>query len=432
MKVGILGGGGREHALGYSISLDERVDEAIFFPGNTGTLEEKGINVPLAPKSENFHNILHYVQQHDISTIIVGPEQPLVDGFVDFCHDHEFYRVFGPDKAAAQIEANKFFSYDLMEACEIPQAVSIKCGNLDGVEKAIEKIATKDGVVLKARGLTGGKGVLVCDSKEEALAKVSKYMETYGKDILVAERLFGQEFSVFGISDGWEVVPLGISVQDHKPLLDNDQGPNTGGMGAYAPAPIADTKEVNRIADKIMTNLVHYMYNEGMIYQGFLYAGMIMTDEGAKVLEFNCRFGDPEAQPAVQLLKNSLHQSIEAALDNKIRSIDMQVKPGSSICVVMASKGYPVKYDKGLPMGGLNGANGLDGVKVFHAGTKYTENGIVTNGGRVLGVTAYSEKGLANAISKAYTAVDIIEKSTNKLNNKPVFIYRTDIGAKGL
>jgi len=445
-KVLIIGSGGREHALGWSIAQDPDVAEVIYAPGNAGTgSEAKSRNVNLditagktkEDKQKNFTAFADLVEALSIDSIVVGPEQPLVDGVVDFFNQRGYNRIFGPSSAAAAIEADKFFSYDIMETARVPQAQGVKCYSLQEAVASLEKISTETGVVIKARGLTGGKGVSVFDSEQEALANVESFMAAYQGPILVAERLFGQEFSVFGISDGERVVPLEMSVQDHKRLLDFDKGPNTGGMGAYGPVPFANSDMVRYVAEKMMTPVVQDMKQRGIEYKGFLYAGVMMTKDGPKILEFNCRFGDPEAQPSVMMLEDGLYKPISAALEGKLDQVDFRFKSGAACCVVMAANGYPdsglVKQLKGLPIGGLDQiARWGPDYKVFHAGTSANDGKVLTNGGRVLGVTAYSESDIAEAQSLAYDAVNTIDLATRELNNRVVFIYRADIAAKAM
>ncbi|MBR9691629.1 phosphoribosylamine--glycine ligase [Candidatus Woesearchaeota archaeon] len=443
-KVLIIGSGGREHALGYSIAQDSEVDEVLYAKGNPGTdAEKKGKNVKVkddsgelvafdGTKKENFEKLADLVEKESIDMVVVGPEQPLVDGIVDFFNERGYDRIFGPTSGAADIEADKSYSSDIMYRAGIPQAESMLCTTTDAAEAAIKKMATPKGIVIKARGLTGGKGVYVCDSGEEALSKLHEHAAAYGPEVLISERLFGQEFSVFGISDGGSVVPLEMSIQDHKPLLDGDEGPNTGGMGAYGPAKVADPAMVRKVANEMMAPLVWEMQKGGEEFKGFLYAAVIMTEEGPKILEYNCRFGDPEAQPAVMMFKDGLYKPISAALDGKLDEVNVEFKPGASCCIVMASNGYPASYEKGFPIGGLKEVSKRRDVKVFHAGTGLEDKKIVTAGGRVLGVTAYSAKGLEGAQDKAYAAVDVIMKATRELNDVEVFVHRNDIGDKGL
>jgi len=427
-KVLVIGSGGREHALGWNLAKDKEVIEVLYAPGNAGTAEEeKGRNVPLdAANKDNFSRVADLIRAEEVTLTVVGPEQPLADGLVDHLASEGIHNVIGPTMKASALEGDKFFSYDLMLDLNIPQARSVICSTAKGARTMIERRTSKEGIVLKARGLTGGKGVIVCDSVDEALAAYDRFSQTYGEEVLVAERLFGQEFSVFGISDGERVLPLELSLQDHKPLLDGDKGPNTGGMGAYGPAPIAPPSVIRKVVDTIMTPVVREMKNWGHEYKGFLYAGMIMTKEGPKVLEFNIRFGDPEAQPAMMLLQNSLYEPLLNSVTGGLKGVTLEFKPGASCCVVLSSNGYPKKYEKGLPISGLEDVVKMEGVKVFHAGTRREGDQIVTAGGRVLGVAAYSEQGsLVEAQTLAYEAVA-------KLSIPGGFSFRTDIGNKAL
>jgi len=434
-KVLIVGSGGREHALGWSIAQDESVSEVLYAKGNPGTaLEEKGRNLDIdGTKEENFTALADIVDKECIDMVIVGTEQPLVEGIVNFFNHIGYKRIFGPTTDASKTESDKFFSYRLMNYKKIPQAKSKLCFDLSSAKRAINEMVTDEGIVIKARGLTAGKGVYVCKSKKDALAKLEEHTRKYGSEVLIAERLFGQEFSVFGISDGKNILPLEMSVQDHKRQLDGDKGPNTGGMGAYGPAPIADRLVVKDVSEKMMKPVIDFMRKDKHEYKGFLYAAVIMTKDGPKILEYNCRFGDPEAQPSVMMLKNGLYQPISSALEGKLGEINIEFKQGASCCVVMASNGYPESFEKGLPIGGLKAVAEIPDVKVFHAGTA-TDNGkIVNSGGRVLGVTAYSENGIKDAQELAYYAVSIIDKFTRRMNDgKQVLVYRKDIAHNAL
>lgn len=425
-KIMIVGSGGREHALGWKLGQSDNVAEVIYAPGNAGTMEEKGRNIPIdGAKKDNFGRLADFIENEDINLTIVGPEAPLADGLVDFLNDRGYDRVFGPKKRPSALESDKFFSYDIMKSTGVPQAQSILCHTTSEVKDAIPRMAMEKGVVIKARGLTGGKGVSVFDSAQQALSEIEEHAKKYGPEVLVAERLFGEEFSVFAISDGTRVSPLEISIQDHKPLLDGDRGPNTGGMGAYCPAPIASAKVVRDVAENIMTPVIQEMKKRDMGYKGFLYCGMIMTEEGPKVIEFNIRFGDPEAQPAVMMIKGNLYNSLSFALEGRLNEVNSEFKPGAALCIVLASQGYPGSYEKNLPISGLNEANAIEGVKVFHAGTKLVDGQIVSSGGRVLGVTSYSPEGIADAQKLAY-------KAASKINIPGGFYYRKDIADKAL
>ena len=425
-KVLIIGSGGREHALGWKLAQSDKVTEVLYAPGNGGTAEGKGRNVPLdGAKPDNFSKVYDLIQEEGIVLTVVGPEQPLTHGLVDYLQSRGYNGVFGPTKAASQLESDKFYSYELMEGISIPQAVSVPCYTTAEAIAAINQHTTEQGIVIKARGLTAGKGVTVCDTKEQALEEITKHAALYGPEVLISERLFGQEFSVFGISDGNKVHPIELSFQDHKQLLEGDDGPMTGGMGAYGPAPIADRSAVQSVADTIMTPLVQRMKANGNEFKGFLYAGIMQTAAGPKVLEFNVRFGDPECQSAMVMLKNDLYVVLSSALEGKLDQVKMDFNPGAACCVVLASQGYPISYKKGFAISGVKEANNAEGVTVFHAGTKIADSQLQTAGGRVLGVTGYSKHGIAVAQNLAYQGVAAISVDGG-------FAYRKDIARKAL
>jgi phosphoribosylamine---glycine ligase len=437
-KVLIIGKGAREHAIGFSISKDPAVSAVYYAPGNAGTaLEYRCQNIEVdGTDMANKKKLARFVEHGSIDTIVVGPEQPLADGIVDFFHSQGFHQILGVTAAASRLESDKFYSYQLMEDRGIPQAKSIFCADYDRAMRAIKALSTDKGVVLKARGLTGGKGVIVCDSRREAEIMLPNFLDEFGQDCLVAERLFGPEYSVFGLSDGNRVVPFEISIQDHKRLLTGDVGPNTGGMGAYGPVPIADASMVRHIADTFMTPVVQEMKEDGREYKGFIYAAIILTDRGPQILEYNCRLGDPETSPLVMMLKDSLYQPISQALSGNLDARSMEIRPGAACCVVMAANGYPDKdvqrYVQGLPINGLGDAMSYRDVKVFHAGTAEELDHIVIHGGRSLDVAAYDPLNLLNAQQKAYATVNMIDRATTEKNNRRVFIHRDDIAAKGI
>lgn len=420
-KVLIIGYYSREHAMGWSIAKSDNVSEVLFAPGNAGTEEGKCRNIPIdGTKKENFRMLADFIEAEKVGLVVVGPDKPLAEGVVDYLKSKTGCRVFGCTKAASQLEWDKFLSYDIMESLGIPQANSVKCYTTEEAIKAIKERATKDGIVIKARGLTAGKGVSVCDSKEQALLEIIRHANEYGSEVLIAERFFGQEFSIFGISNGNWVLPFEIAFQDKKRLLDRDKGPNTGGMGAYGPVPVAPIGVVRYVAESIMTPVVQEMKRRGAEYQGFMYAGMIMTKEGPKVLEFNARFGDPEAQPAMMMLRQSLYEPLALTLEEKLDEAKIELKPGAACCVVLATQAYPGKQKEALPISGLEDAAKIDGVKVFHYRTKRQNNVVLTSDGRVLGVTGYSDKGIQDASVLTYTA-------SKKLTIPGDFRYRTDL-----
>jgi len=419
-KILIIGSGGREHALGWKLSQSKKVSEIFYAPGNAGTFfENKGKNVSIdCSEEENFPKIYRFIKRKNIDLTIIGSEIPLANGIVDYLNSENIHDVFGPTKEATKLESDKFFSYDLMNELKIPQANSIKCYCWGDAVNAINKFSGKEGLVIKARGLASGKGVKVCDSRDESLEEITKNNEKYGKEVLITERIYGEEFSVFGISDGEKVIPLEIVVQDYKRVFENDKGLNTGGMGAYCPVKDVSKEIIKNISEEIMNPIVHKMKEIGKEYRGFIYAGMMKTKEGLKVIEFNARFGDPECQPAMMMIKSDLYDLISSSLHQKKEKPEFY--SGASCCVVLTSKGYPGKYKQDLKISGLEEAVKIKNVKIFHAGTKIKNDSIVTSGGRVLGVTGYSEKGIKEARKLAYEAV-------SKISIPEGFHYRKDI-----
>ncbi|MCB9640616.1 MAG: phosphoribosylamine--glycine ligase [Myxococcales bacterium] len=422
-KVLIIGSGGREHALGWKMAQSGRVEEVLFAPGNGGTNGGKFRNVGLdGTKQSAQEDVLALIEKEGIDLTIVGPEAPLMDGLVDFLHQKGVHRVFGPVQAAAALEGDKFFSYDLMKEAGVAQAEGRCCRSLEEAEAAIREMTTSQGIVLKARGLAAGKGVVVCKDTTQALQALPSLVEQFGPDILVSERLTGPEFSVFGLCDGARVIPWEMSFQDHKALLDDDQGPNTGGMGAFGPAPLAPAEMVHQVARDVMTPVVEAFARRGIPYTGFLYAGMMLTPEGPKALEFNVRFGDPECQPAMVMLESELYDILDAAVEGRLEQADVRFRAGAACCVVLAAQGYPNTVKKGQPIEGIEQASEIAGVEVFHAGTRREGAEVLTSGGRVLGVTGYAAEGLVQARQLAYDAC-------LRISTPDGFHYRRDIAA---
>ena len=399
-KILIVGTGGRENALGWNLSQSREVDEVIHV-----SAEEK------------FSNILKLIRNREVDLTIIGPEEPLVGGIVDFLNSHGISSVFGPTKEMTRIESDKFYSYDLMRELKIPQASSIKCSSVSSIRESIRKFKEP---VLKCRCLKAGKGVKVYPSREKALEDLESFVNGFGEEVLVAERLYGQEFSVFGIADGKNILPFEMAFQDHKPLYDGDLGPNTGGMGAYGPVPIAPRDVVLNVVEDMMLPIVRRLN-----YKGFIYAGIMLTDEGPKVIEFNARFGDPEAQPAMMMLSESLYVPIKLSLKERVSEASLILREGASCCVVLTSKGYPGKYEKGLPISGIDEAERIEGIKIFPSGARFENGKWYTNGGRVLGVTSYSVQGIEEAQKLAYRAVSRISVPRG-------FHFRRDIANKDI
>ena len=420
MKILIVGGGGREHALAWKIAQSPKVTELFCAPGNPGTATiATNLDIP----ADDIDNLLKFALDRSIDLTVVGPEQPLVLGLADWFQDNDL-KVFGPSAKAAQLEGSKAFSKDLMQKYNIPTATYAA---FDDADEACAYLKGKGPQVVKADGLAAGKGVFVCDDEAEAVEAIRQIMSDKifgesGKRIVIEERLEGQEVSLLAFTDGATVLPM-EAAQDHKAVFDGDQGPNTGGMGAYSPAPIFTPELKQEVIQRIMVPAVNGMRADGIPYRGVLYAGLMITDKGPKTLEFNARFGDPETQPLMMRMQSDIVPILEACTDGTLDTCSLEWKPEAAVCVVMASEGYPGKYEKDKPIHGLDQANALPGVAVFHAGTKQAGDDIVTHGGRVLGVTALGDT-VQTAIAKAYQAVDKIQW--------PGVQYRKDIGKKAL
>jgi len=420
MKVLIVGSGGREHAIAYSVAKSERVDKIYCAPGNAGigTIAEC-----VAIGAMEFDKIAAFAKEKEIDLVIVGMDDPLVGGLVDVL-EAEGIRTFGPRKNAAILEGSKAFSKDLMKKYNIPTAAY---ENFDSAEEAIEYLHTKAKfpIVLKADGLALGKGVLICNTLEEAEDGVCSIMTdkkfgTAGNRMVIEEFMTGREVSVLSFVDG-KTIRIMSSAQDHKRAKDGDQGLNTGGMGNFSPSPFY-TEEVDAFCKQyIYQATVDAMAAEGRPFKGVIFFGLMLTPDGPRVLEYNARFGDPEAQVVLPRLKNDIIDVIDACIDGTLDQIDLQFDDKATVCVVLASDGYPLKYDKGLPISGLENFEGKDDYFCFHAGTKLAEDGktFLTNGGRVLGVTANGAT-LKEARAKAYEATGWVEFANKYM--------RTDIG----
>ena len=416
MKILIVGSGGREHTLAWKISQSEKVDQLFIAPGNAGTARF-GENVDI--DVEDLGQLLKFAKNEKIDLTVIGPEKPLALGITDLFEKNGL-SVFGPSKKAARIEASKVFANKFMKKFGIPSA-DFKV--FSDYEKAKDHLENDEfPVVLKADGLAAGKGVFVCQNKVESLKALKAIMRekkfgSAGDRLVIEECLFGQEASLICFTDGKTVLPL-LPAQDHKPVFDGGKGPNTGGMGAYAPTPIVDAKLLQKVVDEILKPAVFGMKRAGHPYKGILYAGLMLTENGPKVLEFNCRFGDPETQPQLMLMESDLVELLLAGIEGKLRGKKIDWYPGYSVCVVMASGGYPGEYQKGFEIKGLPKKASPD-LEVFLAGAKKDGQKIVTNGVRVLGVTSRAPT-LKKAITRAYGQVEKID-----FKNKS---FRTDIG----
>ena len=417
MKVLIVGSGGREHALAWKVAQSPRVDIIYCAPGNAG-IAEYAECVPIT--AMEFDKLAAFAKEQAVDLTIVGMDDPLVGGIVD-AFEAQGLRVFGPRKNAAILEGSKAFSKDLMKKYQIPTAAY---ETFDSAEAALAYLETADfPIVLKADGLALGKGVLICQNLDEAKEGVKEIMTdkkfgSAGNRLVVEEFMTGREVSVLSFVDGKTIKTM-TSAQDHKRAGDGDTGLNTGGMGTFSPSPFY-TDEVDDFCKKyIYQATVDAMAKEGREFKGIIFFGLMLTEKGPRVLEYNARFGDPEAQVVLPRMKNDLVDVCEACIDGKLDEIDLQFEDNAAVCVVLASEGYPVKYEKGLPIRGLENFKDKEGYYVFHAGTKFDGDTIVTNGGRVLGVTAKGEN-LKAARANAYEAVKWID-----FDNK---YYRHDIG----
>lgn len=417
MKVLIVGGGGREHAIAYCVAKSSKVEKMYCAPGNAG-IAELAECVPIG--AMEFDKLVTFAKEKEIDLAIVGMDDPLVGGLIDE-FEKAGIRAFGPRKNAAILEGSKAFSKDLMKKYDIPTAAY---ENFDNADEALAYLETaKFPIVLKADGLALGKGVLICNTLEEAKAGVKEIMldkkfGASGNTMVVEEFMTGREVSVLSFVDGKTIKTM-TSAQDHKRAKDGDQGLNTGGMGTFSPSPFY-TKEVDEFCRKyVYQKTVDAMAAEGREFKGIIFFGLMLTEDGPKVLEYNARFGDPEAQVVLSRMKNDLIDVIEACIDGTLDQVDLQFEDNAAVCVVLASDGYPVAYEKGLPITGLDEFKKHEGYYCFHAGTKFDGDQIVTNGGRVLGVTAKGAT-LKEARANAYKATEWV-----KFDNK---YMRHDIG----
>ncbi len=406
MDVLLIGSGGREHAIAWKLKQSKQLGKLYIAPGNAGTAQ-CGENVDI--KDSDIPALLGFAREKRVGLVIVGPEEPLAKGIVDVM-EASGIKAFGPTGAAAQLEADKAFSKQLMRS----GAISTAEGRVfDRFSDAKAYIASRDEpVVIKAAGLAKGKGVVVCDDPAEGILAAEKIMVDRifgdaGERVVVEDKLLGEETSILAFVDGHNIYVMESS-QDHKPIGDGDTGPNTGGMGAYSPAPIVTEAMMDRITREILVPAVDAMNRNGTPYRGVLYAGLMITSGGHSVLEFNVRFGDTETQPILMRLQSDLLEVCLAVCDGKLDEVTLRWDPRPAVCVVMASGGYPGDYQKGKVITGLKEAAQLDDVVVFHAGTKLCDRGVVTNGGRVLGVTAVGST-VAAAKARAYEAVDRIQ-----------------------
>ena len=429
MKLLVIGSGGREHALVWKLAQSSRVEEIFCAPGNAGISGEvvarSGNPVVLVPTSaDDIHGLLEFALRERVDLTVVGPDSPLALGVVDLFQNRGL-RIWGPNQKAAQFEASKVFSLEFMSRHGIPTARS---GAFEDPDSAVAFILSMGGrCAVKADGLALGKGVVLCSNEREAVGAIKEIMVKKafgeaGRRLVIQEFLEGVEVSLHALCDGRTALLFPTS-QDHKQAFDRDKGPNTGGMGAYSPTPFVSEEEIRSIQRTILEPWVSGCAAEGIDYRGILYPGIMLTKEGPKVLEYNARFGDPETQVYLTRLDNDLVDLVEACLDGTLSDSVLSWAPHVSVCVVLASGGYPGAYSKGKPIDGLTEVGKMDNVKVFHAGTRSEDGRVVTHGGRVLGVTACGSD-LGKARDQAYSAIQRIQFDGMH--------YRRDIGSKGL
>lgn len=421
MKILVIGKGGREHVLVWKIAQSPRVTQLFAAPGNPGIAQQATcINI----SEDNPEALLAFAKQKQIDLTVVGPESPLDKGIVDK-FKKEGLEIFGPTQAAAKIESDKSFALDLMHRYGIPTGKYRTFTEADAARICLQEWEFP--AVLKASGLAAGKGAIVCKTLEEALQTVEKVLvnRAFGKageKLVIMEFLEGEEASIFGVTDGKKIRYLSSS-QDHKKIGDGDTGPNTGGMGAYAPAPLVTPKQQKEIHEQIMKPTIRALAMEGRPYCGILYGGLIFTDRGPKVIEFNCRLGDPEAQVVLPLLKTDIVDIFTAVCNGTLEEITIETDHQAATCVVMVSKGYPNEYQTGYPISGVEKAESLEDLVVFHASTEKNNGQLVTGGGRVLGVTAVG-KDIPSSMNLVYKAVNQIQFQDS--------YYRKDIGHRAI
>ena len=421
MKILLVGSGGREHALAWKISQSPLCDTLFCAPGNAGIAQHADL---VDIRADDVAVLLKFAKREAVDLVVVGPEAPLVDGLVDLCAKAGI-RAFGPSRVAAQLEGSKAFAKDVMYKHAIPTGAYAVFSYAEAAKEYAASL--RPPIVVKADGLAAGKGVIICNTHEEANEWIDAMIiegrfGSAGSRLVIEEFLEGEEASILAFTDGRTIAPM-PTTQDHKRSFDNDKGPNTGGMGAYSPAPVVTEDVYAKIEHDVLIQTVHAMNVEDKPYRGVLYAGLMINNDDPKVLEFNVRFGDPETQPVLMRLKSDLVPVILGTIDGTLDQVEIEWDERPAVCVVMASGGYPGSYKKGFPITGIDDAEALGDVQVFHAGTAEKNGMFVTNGGRVLGVTAIADD-LPAAIDRAYEAV-------GKISFEGMH-YRKDIAARAL
>ncbi len=421
MKLMLIGGGGREHALAWKMAQSPLCERLWAAPGNPGmTACAECVDI----SADDTEGLIRFAGEQGVDMVVIGPEDPLAAGLGDAVREAGML-CFGPTAAGARIEADKAYAKEIMRAAAVPTAETRIFTDLETAKAYV--LSREHGVAVKAAGLARGKGVVICPEPYQAVRPLERMMSEgvfgeAGKKVLLEELLTGQEATVLALTDGKSIYPM-EPLQDHKPIGDGDTGPNTGGMGAYSPVPVVDRQTMDRVEREVLVPVVDAMRRDFGRYEGVLYCGLMFTAAGPKVLEFNCRFGDPECQPLMMRLKSDLVEAMAAVAEHRLGDVTLEWDRRASVCVVLASGGYPDEYRKGLEITGVDEADAMDDVQVFHAGTAERGGKLVTAGGRVLGVTALGDD-IAAARERAYAAVEKIHFEG--------CVYRTDIGAKAL
>jgi len=419
MKILVVGSGGREHALAWKISQSSHLKKLYCAPGNAGTVSIAE-NVPI--KDTDIKGLVNFAEEEEIDLTVVGPELPLTLGIVNV-FEKKGLKIFGPDEDSAKLEGSKVYAKQFMERHNIPSARYKVVFSPKEAKKILNSDEFSFPLVIKADGLAAGKGVIICEDQEKAteainLIMIEKKFGAAGKQAIIEECLKGMEVSFIVLSDGTRVVPL-VTTMDYKTAYDRDQGPNTGGMGAISPSPFISRDIFNEVMNSIVFPTIIHMIEEDRKYKGVLYVGLMLTEDGPKVLEYNCRFGDPETQPQMLRMESDLVEVLLSVIEENVLEKEIKWDRKASGCVILASGGYPFEYEKGKRIQGLDEASAIDGITIFHAGIKQQEGEYYTNGGRVLGICA-SEKSLAEAMEKIYKAI-------SKISFDPMH-FRKDIG----